>query len=294
MRENAGKWESASPRDLERIDALARAIVNRLLHDPTARLKELRDDRVHARMALVRDLFGWRSRRATSARASAPSRAGLSEDERARRGPRASTAVDPDRHARQRAGARAGESGGGAPRMPRPSWSTITTAGDRGAAVQDKSRWVSELERRCSTAGSTSRCTPPRTCPRELADGLELVAIPQRADPRDAICGAPFAGGAQRRCPGWHEQPAPRGADPGRARGSRGRSSVRGNVDTRLRKLDRGPVRRARAGARGSAAARSRRRGRRAARRARAGGRPGRAGARGARRRAAPATRSSR
>jgi glutamyl-tRNA reductase len=56
--ENAGKWESASPRDLERVEALARAVVNRLLHDPTARMKDLRDDRVHARMALVRDLFG--------------------------------------------------------------------------------------------------------------------------------------------------------------------------------------------------------------------------------------------
>jgi glutamyl-tRNA reductase len=55
--ENAGKWESASPRDRERVDALARAIVNRLLHEPTLRMKELRDDRVHARMALVRDLF---------------------------------------------------------------------------------------------------------------------------------------------------------------------------------------------------------------------------------------------
>jgi glutamyl-tRNA reductase len=58
VHENAGKWESASPRDLERVDAVARAIVNRLLHDPTVRMKELRDDRVHARMALVRDLFG--------------------------------------------------------------------------------------------------------------------------------------------------------------------------------------------------------------------------------------------
>ena len=56
--ENAGKWESASPRDLDRVDAVARAVVNRLLHDPTVRMKELRDDRVHARMALVRDLFG--------------------------------------------------------------------------------------------------------------------------------------------------------------------------------------------------------------------------------------------
>jgi glutamyl-tRNA reductase len=58
VRENAGKWESASPRDLERIDAVAKAVVNRLLHDPTVQMKEMRDDRVHARMALVRDLFG--------------------------------------------------------------------------------------------------------------------------------------------------------------------------------------------------------------------------------------------
>jgi glutamyl-tRNA reductase len=58
VRDNDGKWETASPRDLERVDALARAVVNRLLHEPTLRLKELRDDRVHARTALVRDLFG--------------------------------------------------------------------------------------------------------------------------------------------------------------------------------------------------------------------------------------------
>jgi glutamyl-tRNA reductase len=58
VHDNAGKWETASPRDLERVETLARAIVNRVLHDPTLRMKELRDDRVHARMALVRDLFG--------------------------------------------------------------------------------------------------------------------------------------------------------------------------------------------------------------------------------------------
>ena len=58
LRENDGKWDSASERDLERVDAMARAIVNRLLHAPTARMKELRDDRVHQRMALVRELFG--------------------------------------------------------------------------------------------------------------------------------------------------------------------------------------------------------------------------------------------
>jgi glutamyl-tRNA reductase len=58
LADNQGKWESASPRDLERVDAMARAILNRLLHEPTLRMKELRDDRVHARMALVRELFG--------------------------------------------------------------------------------------------------------------------------------------------------------------------------------------------------------------------------------------------
>jgi hypothetical protein len=37
-------------------------VVNRLLHEPTLRMKELRDDRVHARMALVRDLFNLAER----------------------------------------------------------------------------------------------------------------------------------------------------------------------------------------------------------------------------------------
>jgi glutamyl-tRNA reductase len=56
--ENRGKWESASPRDLERVDALARAVVNRLLHEPTLQMKAMHDDRIHARMALIRELFG--------------------------------------------------------------------------------------------------------------------------------------------------------------------------------------------------------------------------------------------
>jgi glutamyl-tRNA reductase len=57
VHENEGRWESASLRDLERVQALARAVVNRLLHHPTVRMKELGDERVHQRMALVRDLF---------------------------------------------------------------------------------------------------------------------------------------------------------------------------------------------------------------------------------------------
>jgi glutamyl-tRNA reductase len=58
VKENSGKWDSASGRDLQRVEDMARAIVNRILHEPTVRMKELRDGRVHARMALVRELFG--------------------------------------------------------------------------------------------------------------------------------------------------------------------------------------------------------------------------------------------
>jgi glutamyl-tRNA reductase len=56
--ENDGRWESASDGDLELVQKIADTVVNRLLHHPTMRIKELRDDRVHARMALVRELFG--------------------------------------------------------------------------------------------------------------------------------------------------------------------------------------------------------------------------------------------
>jgi glutamyl-tRNA reductase len=58
VQENAERWDTASAKDLERVRAIARTVVNRMLHEPTLRMKELRDDRVHARMALVRELFG--------------------------------------------------------------------------------------------------------------------------------------------------------------------------------------------------------------------------------------------
>jgi glutamyl-tRNA reductase len=65
VKENEGKWESASPRDLDRVQALTKALVNRLLHEPTVRMKDARDDRIHTRMALVRELFGLSEDEAT-------------------------------------------------------------------------------------------------------------------------------------------------------------------------------------------------------------------------------------
>jgi glutamyl-tRNA reductase len=60
LEENAGRWESASARDLARVEALARAVVGRLLHEPTIRLKSLDAERVHGGIELLRDLFALR------------------------------------------------------------------------------------------------------------------------------------------------------------------------------------------------------------------------------------------
>jgi glutamyl-tRNA reductase len=54
LAENAQRWETASPRDLARIEAVARSVMQRLLHEPTIRLKESE----HGRQQLVRELFG--------------------------------------------------------------------------------------------------------------------------------------------------------------------------------------------------------------------------------------------
>jgi glutamyl-tRNA reductase len=58
LAENDSRWESASPRDLVRVEALARSIANRLLHEPTIRLRSLSEARSHASLQLVRELFG--------------------------------------------------------------------------------------------------------------------------------------------------------------------------------------------------------------------------------------------
>ncbi len=58
LSENKGRWESASERDLMRVEAVARAVLGRLLHEPTIRLRSLSQERGHASLQLVRELFG--------------------------------------------------------------------------------------------------------------------------------------------------------------------------------------------------------------------------------------------
>ncbi len=58
LNENEGRWETLSPRDAERLEAFGRSIVKRLLHEPTQRVKELDPEHRHARLSLLRELFG--------------------------------------------------------------------------------------------------------------------------------------------------------------------------------------------------------------------------------------------
>jgi glutamyl-tRNA reductase len=58
LAENVGRWESASERDLMRVEAVARAVLGRLLHEPTIRLRSFSEERGHASLQLVRELFG--------------------------------------------------------------------------------------------------------------------------------------------------------------------------------------------------------------------------------------------
>ena len=58
LAENEARWETLSPRDAERLEAFGRAIVKRLLHEPTQRVKELDPEHRHARLSLLRELFG--------------------------------------------------------------------------------------------------------------------------------------------------------------------------------------------------------------------------------------------
>jgi hydroxymethylbilane synthase len=116
---------------------------------------------------------------------------------------------------------------------------TITTAGDRGAELGDKSRWVSELERALLDERIDVAVHSAKDVPTQLPEGLELVAIPTRADPHDAICGADslaeLTAGAR-----VGTSSLRRTAQIRAVRDDLDVIGVRGNVDTRLRKLSEG------------------------------------------------------
>jgi hydroxymethylbilane synthase len=110
---------------------------------------------------------------------------------------------------------------------------TISSSGPVG----DKSRWVSELERALLAGEIDVAVHSAKDVPAELADGLELVAIPAREDPRDAICGRSST--LKELAPGARVGTSSlrRAAQIRAVRDDLEVVEVRGNVDTRLRKL---------------------------------------------------------
>jgi glutamyl-tRNA reductase len=59
LRENEGRWESLSAADRERVELMTRAVVSRLLHEPTTRLKRPADeDAAYVHLQALRELFG--------------------------------------------------------------------------------------------------------------------------------------------------------------------------------------------------------------------------------------------
>ncbi len=125
----------------------------------------------------------------------------------------------------------------------------IRTSGDEGRREPqppdrggDKARFVKEIEEALLAGRIDLAVHSAKDVPSELPDGLAIVGVPKRADPRDAICGAPALADL------------PTGAALGTS-SLRRRSQLlalradlevrelRGNVDTRLRRLAEGAYR---------------------------------------------------
>lgn len=113
----------------------------------------------------------------------------------------------------------------------------MLTGGDRGdAAVEDKSRWVAELEDALNAGDIDLAVHSAKDVPGELAEGLALLGAPARAAGEDVLCGAAELGELP---PGARVGTSSirRLAQLRAAREDLEVVSVRGNVDTRLRKL---------------------------------------------------------
>jgi hydroxymethylbilane synthase len=112
----------------------------------------------------------------------------------------------------------------------------VVTSGDRGEAASDKERWVRELDRALLEGTIDCAVHSAKDVPASLPDGVVIAAVPARADPRDALCGAGSLSGLP---------PGARVGTSSLRRTAQLRAlredlevlDLRGNVDTRLRKL---------------------------------------------------------
>ena len=123
---------------------------------------------------------------------------------------------------------------------------TVTTSGDRGEGPDDKARWVDAVERALLDGEADLAVHSAKDVPAQLAPGTVLLGSPPREDPRDAMVLGPGGG----LC---HDIVSRAGARVGTASLRRRAQllaarpdleivELRGNVDTRLRKVAEGEV----------------------------------------------------
>ena len=112
----------------------------------------------------------------------------------------------------------------------------VVTSGDRRRDVEDKREWVAEIEAALERGEADLAVHSAKDVPATLPDGFVIAAVPPRASPYDALCGASgldaLDEGARvgtsslRRAAALHA-----------LRPDLDVVELRGNVDTRLRKL---------------------------------------------------------
>jgi len=120
----------------------------------------------------------------------------------------------------------------------------IRTSGDEGVrpapdALGDKSDFVKEIEEALLDGRADLAVHSAKDVPGHLPDGLAIVGVPERVDPRDALCGAgalaDLPAGARVGTSSLRRRAQLLALRPDLEVGA-----LRGNVDTRLRRLEAG------------------------------------------------------
>jgi len=112
----------------------------------------------------------------------------------------------------------------------------VVTSGDRRRAVDDKREWVAEIEEALARGEADLAVHSAKDVPAELPEGFAIAGVPPRASPYDALCGAGSLAALPARArigtSSLRRAAALRALRPDVAV-----VELRGNVDTRLRKL---------------------------------------------------------
>ena len=225
----------AQRRDRERMRAMARAIAGRLLHEPTLRLKRSSgEDDSYVYVSALRELFGLD---AESAPAGGCRRRGATPA--GRKGPQAPGELSDPLKLGTR-GSRAG---------PRPgaSWSPTRSAAPRSSPssrrigeLGDKERFVRGVERAVLDGEVDLGVHSAKDLPSERPEAIRLVGVLGREEPVDAFVGSGASLGELAAGSRIGTASLRRRSQLLALRPDLEPVELRGNVDTRLRKLAEG------------------------------------------------------